>query len=149
MRSEWSMPDGHLVAILGLCCGIRPCNVFEWGAGETTPILRDALFQWGGNLISVENSPEWAAKAGAHLVEDRDKYVNWPLENMKSSGWDLAIVDGRWRSRCLRAIHGRARFVALHDAQRPYYHEAAALYGEPLLNVGHSDGRELWIMSCK
>lgn len=137
------MAQEHFQVYLALAWGAGR-DVFEWGSGGSTLALRAA----GINVVSVDNDPEWAERTGAKLITDRDEYVRavddivWPL-------WPVIMVDGRWRSRCLRAARSRIAkggVVLLHDAQREYYHEAASEYDRILKLPPDAEGRELWIL---
>lgn len=135
------MSHEHFQVYLALAWAARG-NVFEWGSGGSTLALRAA----GINVVSVDNDPEWAERTGATLITDRDEYVN-----AVPSGARVVMVDGRWRSRCLRAARrysgwSEGDVVLLHDAERDYYHEAAALYPCCLRLTPDREGRELWIL---
>lgn len=121
-------------------------EVLEWGSGGSTvyfpKFLRenDIPFSW----TSIEYNREWYEKvkeatkdeprvdvvlfdSGNTNMKQRnnpmDEYVKYPSTlNMK---WDLILVDGRKRRRCLHEATQLLSYtgvVVLHDAQREYYH---------------------------
>lgn len=121
-------------------------EVLEWGSGGSTyyypKFLRenDIEFNW----LSIEYNREWYEKvkeavkdesrvevvlfdSGNTRMKQRnlpmDEYVAYP--STLERRWDLILVDGRKRRRCL--IEASRMLVpwgcaALHDAQREYYH---------------------------
>lgn len=147
----WTLGNAHTAAIVGAVSAIRPSYILEWGSGESTETLRRMASRFGARLESIDNSPGWVRQTGARLIEDRDQYVSWPVEHAPAAGWGAVLVDGRWRSRCLRAIHGSlaaGALVFLHDAERDYYHEAASKYCV-LASIKNEEGVELWILSAQ
>lgn len=129
-----------------------PCvNVLEWGAGGSTVYFTRFLAGLGVNYTwtSVEHDIQWAKALEPHLDtafaqvclftcdgdprQNRklpmDDYVNFPRSLHRQ--WDLILVDGRRRRRCLleapRCLqpHG---VCLLHDAERVYYHCAMEVF---------------------
>jgi predicted O-methyltransferase YrrM len=141
---DWALPLEHASAIAALLFVAPPRHALEWGSGASTRLIRRAT----PDLVSVDHDPGWAEATGAKLLEQRDEYVGWPTVHAPPGGWDFVLVDGRWRSRCLRAIrpyvsqHG---VVALHDAERRHYRAAADEYAWRCTMVAR-DGRELWLL---
>lgn len=128
----------------------RSLNIFEYGAGYSTLYYSGVLkeqrcsFQWH----AVEHQDWWwrkvqqqAARKGIlsevflylcalnETQQDIAAYVQKPLHlNMK---WDIILVDGRFRRRCMEIAKQCLKpdgVIVLHDAQRPYYHSACALF---------------------
>lgn len=134
-------------------------DVFEWGAGGSTHYFpsflrsRGVPFSW----VTAEHDPGWAARVASLLEEDglagvrvklldptednpkeeehrsfpMDDYVSYPSKLRRN--FDVMIVDGRRRRRCLleaarRVVPGG--LVVLHDAHRPYYACAFSAYDE-------------------
>jgi hypothetical protein len=131
-----------------------PLTIFEWGCGGSTvhfakylrKLCRD--FVW----ISAETDTDWVDTVATETMglpvvftvypyrtqregwqrQDElkrlpmDEYVNAPLT--VGPCFDIYLVDGRKRSRCLDVARGalyKGGLVILHDAEREYYHEAA------------------------
>ena len=81
--------------------------------------------------------PEHAADRDADL----DDYVRYPAST--GGRFDVMIVDGRKRRRCLMAaadLMGPDTVVLLHDAWHPHYHCALGRYA-----ASRFLGDELWI----
>lgn len=58
-------------------------------------------------------------------------YVEYPRRVRGEEGFDIIIVDGRFRRRCLLVaaeVLAPEGLVLLHDAQRIHYHSSLALY---------------------
>ena len=74
--------------------------------------------------------------------ENVEKYVNFP----KSLGlrFDLIVVDGRYRRRCLIAakdVLAEGGVLILHDAQRTHYHSSLSEFGQvEWLTTGYMPG---------
>ncbi len=105
-----------------------------------------------------ERAEAWAERPGVQLVAwrygrlqpwhrvadrgtDLAPYVAFAARTGRQ--WDLVLVDGRHRRRCLlEAAHQLAAggVVVLHDAHRPYYHCAFAAYAAHALV-----GDDLWL----
>lgn len=119
-------------------------DVLEWGSGGSTKHFSEFLtsksisYSW----VSIEYNKKWAEKitqlripncniilfdVGNDTLKQRntnmDEYVNYPKTLNKK--FDFILVDGRKRRRCLieaKDILKENGLVALHDAQRTYYH---------------------------
>lgn len=122
--------------------------VFEWGSGASTVFLAERARE----VVSVEHDPVWAlttAKAlASHKLDNADLYVEIPEgsrgESSDSESWnryvdvlldypdqhfDLIIVDGRSRMRCLqRASQVTRRAVLLDDSNRGRYADAEKFF---------------------
>jgi hypothetical protein len=74
-------------------------------------------------------------------AKDLDDYVSFPSQC--DLRFDLVLVDGRKRRRCVLAaasLLDASGVVLLHDAQRPYYHCALSTFPS-----SRRIGDELWI----
>jgi len=120
-------------------------SVLEWGSGGSTEhftkFMRDhkIKYEW----ISIEYNGEWAKKVQSLKIPntkvvlfdvgnsslkqprnvDMEDYINYPFTLNKK--FDLVLVDGRRRRRCLINASKFVKddgVVLLHDAQRKYYH---------------------------
>lgn len=130
----------------------RPLRVLEWGSGGSTVYFTRFLreknipYEW----VSVEYNKGWHERIRSATEEDTatsvvlfdsgngsilqpdvpmDEYVNYPKTLGKE--FDLILVDGRKRRRCLlaaRELIVDGGFVFLHDAQREYYHSAFSVF---------------------
>lgn len=116
-------------------------DVLEWGCGGSTYYYTQFLERHGipYSWTSIEHKAEWAgmitqALAGNINVEiftqtDWDEYVGFPATLEKR--FDLILVDGRQRKRCLeraRALVKAQGAVLLHDASRTRYRGGFAGY---------------------
>jgi predicted O-methyltransferase YrrM len=135
-----------------LLARLRPRNCLEWGAGYSTlhfPAFLGPEATW----LAVEHNREWAAKIdtlnerasvrihhvaanhspwsdpdGDGAYSDLADYVDHPAA---FAPFDFVLVDGRARASCLEralTLTTDRGLVLLHDAQRPYYHQALAGY---------------------
>ncbi|MEU7484270.1 carbohydrate binding domain-containing protein [Streptomyces sp. NPDC042319] len=88
--------------------------------------------------------PHFGISHHADRDADLDDYVDHPAKVSRGPGeYDVVLVDGRKRRRCLlaaRQLLGDRTAVLLHDAGRPYYHCALKTYP-----AGRFIGDELWI----
>ena len=126
--------------------------IFEWGIGGSTKYFTDVLaglkvdFEWH----TVEHCSIWVDKVKSNIEDHRvhfhvldygkytceetrslcmKEYVNAPLIVEKK--FDLMLVDGRKRARCLCAAKSLLKddgVVFLHDASRVHYHSALKKY---------------------
>ncbi|MGP9022853.1 carbohydrate binding domain-containing protein [Streptomyces sp. BR1] len=88
--------------------------------------------------------PQFGPSHHADRVADLDDYVAYPAQVSSGPGeYDVVLVDGRKRRRCLltaRGLLGDRTVVLLHDAGRRYYHCALETYP-----AGRFIGDDLWI----
>jgi len=137
-RKAWmSVPDADLLERAILRSGLgEPLRVFEWGGGRST-FYFTAMLQARGRAFSwttIEHNAEFADSLRPYCSKAVVRHV--PIDDGPERYVDaiaderphLAIVDGRFRRRCLLAAAARADVVVLHDAQRPYYHDAFSAY---------------------
>jgi len=120
-------------------------EVLEWGSGGSTAYFtrflraHDIPYTW----TSLEYDPNWFKEVSREIADDpdteivlfdmegknprrrdvpMDEYVEYPRTLGKQ--FDLIIVDGRKRRRCVEAAHtllSKEGVVLLDDAFRPYY----------------------------
>lgn len=130
----------------------RPVNVLEWGCGGSTVHFtrflraRGIPYRW----LSIEHDKEWHDIVTAEVTGDPDTRIAWIPAGATRDEWrtipmdeyvdfpasaneryDVIIVDGRKRRRCLlaaRALLKPGGAVFLHDAQRSWYRCATATY---------------------
>ena len=134
--------------ILALGAEVRllksPCKILEWGAGGSTLYYTAQLekeckdYEWH----SLEYNRKWfdklygkvTEKTSLHLFDyggwtrdfctarPMDEYVSFPSQlGLK---FDMIIIDGRKRRRCLleaKKLLKKGGLIILHDAQRHYY----------------------------
>ncbi len=177
MIDEPAMSPTHIKAVLDCLLAYNPVHVLEWGSGGSTihfpHVLNDAghRFTW----TALETDPAWARRvelgaAGlpvtcygfdqnistvpASIYQSRLKelaltdYVDWPLD--KGCKWDVVIVDGRKRARCIavaKQVLADGGVILLHDAQRDYYHDACE--GLDIVKHRDSHGEQLWEMKLE
>jgi hypothetical protein len=132
----------------------KPKRVLEWGSGGST-LYWPAEFpdvEW----VSIEHNPEYAAALEGRLHAnttlhrlDFPAYYQLPAE---FGVFDLVIVDGRERVRCLdaaRSLLAPGGAVVLHDAGREryepgrHYYERLTVLVEPKAG---KDPRGLWLL---
>lgn len=124
----------------------RPVSILEWGTGGSTVYFSKLLEKWNApyRWLGVETNPEWAVnicKRSGSFVEmvlfdrgirdlrayrgkvDLEEYIKYP--STRNDFYDLILVDGRCRRRCLLETPSLLHLngvVLLHDSDRPYYH---------------------------
>lgn len=118
-------------------------DVLEWGCGGSTYHYTQFLERHGipYSWTSVEHQTKWSdmvtqALAGKANVEiftktDWDEYVGLPATLGKQ--FDLILVDGRQRRRCLQQARMLVKprgVVLLHDATRTRYRGGFANYSD-------------------
>lgn len=147
----------------------RNFDVLEWGGGHSTMYFVNFFnFFKGINLTwdVVEHSKDWyelmkswkLSNVNLHkaivncskndlVKHPMNKYVNLPKTLNKK--WDVIIVDGRKRRRCLieaKDLLKENGIIILHDAQRDYYHSAFEYFdGKFITEVDKFNGSRIWI----
>ncbi len=129
-------------------------DVLEWGCGGSTVYFSNLLRQhvrleW--SWLSIEHAATWADMIeeyvgqdvtiqlfdtkGINPLEDRGldmtNYIEYPRRTGKK--FDVVIVDGRRRRRCLLETPGLLKpggICLLHDAERSHYHCAFDAFAE-------------------
>ena len=138
--------------LLKLSVGNSVIRILEWGSGGSTVYFTDFLKKNSIEYFwqSVEYNKNWYEKineivstnnninikffnVGSNSLKqintNMDEYVSFPSNNGKK--YDLIIVDGRKRRRCLleaKKVLKEGGVVFLHDAQREYYRCAFSSY---------------------
>jgi len=122
-------------------------RVFEYGGGGSTVWFAARA----GEVVTVEHDEQWAsilaaavADCSGCVVHSRrldsadDSYVR-SIQEHPDGYFDIVVVDGRERVRCLEAAREKVRpgaLLLLDDAQRPRYAPAYELLAEwPLRTV--------------
>lgn len=118
-------------------------DVLEWGCGGSTYYYTQFLERHGipYSWTSIEHKAEWAdmitqalaAKTNVKIFTktDWDEYVGFPATLGRQ--FDLILVDGRQRQRCLQQAHMLVKtrgVVLLHDATRTRYRGGFARYSD-------------------
>jgi hypothetical protein len=151
------MDEPEIAALRKILFARKPKRVLEWGAGGST-LYWPAMFpeiEW----VAVEHNPAYAqALQGKTPPNVRLLHLAYPeyheLTAAELGGkFDLVIVDGRKRVRCLdmaRDLLEPGGAAILHDAGRERYAPARAYYRS--VTVLHppkpgKDPRGLWILS--
>ncbi len=146
--------------LLAHCPKNKTASVLEWGSGGSTVAFPKFLKANGRsvNWLAVEHDSKWAERvianviAGVRVVNIKtDGPQGWKPyiepEAAKGKKFDVVIVDGRMRRRCMAMAAGllaEGGIVILHDAERPYYHPAfdqfEGSFVTPRLWVGKAKG---------
>lgn len=130
-------------------------TVFEYGLGNST-------YFWGGRarqVVSVENDPAWfdkiagrlPANCTARLETDGSRYARAIEES--PDGFDVIVIDGRWREACVRHALPCLRTGGLVILDNADHHPdcAALLRGADLIQVDMSGfgpiGANTWTTS--
>lgn len=106
---------------------VRPhWRVFEWGSGHSTRWWAQRVKQ----VIAVESEPKWYQEINAPLAElsnvelvlreQEDAYVGM-LAAQAETAFDVVVVDGKHRQRCLHSVleHAdRVRLLIVDNADR-------------------------------
>jgi len=133
--APWLTPS----AVLFLESYLKPADVgFEWGSGRSTVWFARRL----GKLVSVEASRQWYATVTGRLVtaqvsrkvdyqyipcecQEIDEPVEHPYASaartMADGSLDFALVDGKIRAACMRAILPKIKvggLLILDNAER-------------------------------
>jgi hypothetical protein len=138
--------------------------VLEWGSGGSTVHFTEVLrargvaYEW----LAIEHDRAWHGMVSERLRDDprtqvvlfdagnaklrprdmpMDEYVGYPASLGRR--FDIVIVDGRKRRRCLltaKDLLTESGLAILHDAQRPYYQCAFGAY-----TTGEFVGRHVWV----
>jgi len=120
-------------------------QVFEYGGGGSTLWF---LAQ-GATVVTVEHHPEWAAHLRSRVTSDRwtllerseaDSYAAYvgAIEEYADDTYDVVVVDGRERARCLTAALPKVRpggLLIVDDVDRERYQAAMAATGWPRRDV--------------
>ncbi len=110
-------------------------RVFEYGGGGSTAWFLDR----GAEVVTVEHDARWADALARDLGGERWTLLRRPAEDGFGSYvdavsdypdgyFDIVVVDGRERARCLLAARSKVRpggWLVLDDSDRARYAEAA------------------------
>lgn len=121
-------------------------DVLEWGSGYSTKYYTELMLKNGIEYSwdTMEYSRGWYEKVKNWRLKNVRAYL-FPTENPEESDmnefvkfpatlkkkYDLIIVDGRKRVRCMleaKKLLKKNGIVILHDADRKNYHEAFKFY---------------------
>jgi predicted O-methyltransferase YrrM len=75
-------------------------KVFEYGCGDSTLWWKNKV----KTVVSVDTNKEWADKVGAIYYQDKDGFINSPLNFIEDSKFDCVIIDSEpveWRDECV------------------------------------------------
>lgn len=122
--------------------GVR---VFEYGGGGSTLWFLDR----GATVVTVEHHREWAAALAASVPADRWTLLERPLDDdavsyvdairdFPDDSFDIVVVDGRERARCVAAARSKVRpggLLIVDDADRERYGAAIAAVPWPRRDV--------------
>lgn len=117
-------------------------------AAETTPAEVAERLSAGGTVVVSFDYGMLRPDLPDHEADrlpDLDDYVHFPAA--LGLEWDLAVVDGRKRRRCVlqaASVLNAGGYVALHDAWRKHYQCAWSAYAS-----GRRFGDEWWIGSAR
>ncbi len=147
LKPQPMMDPPEVEALRALIAERQPKRVLEWGAGGST-LYWPAAFpevEW----VAIEHDPEYAAALEGRL------HANTSLHRLDFPGYyrlpetfgcfDLIIVDGRRRVRCLdaaRELLAPGGAVVLHDAGRERYAPGLAYYGKHTVLHPPKEGRD-------
>jgi predicted O-methyltransferase YrrM len=122
----------HYLTLYAMVLGMECKNVFEFGCGNSTRVIIEALRHTGGHLTSCDTRE----KAWAKIMQSPALYDNWDfyqgpgLEAVKAlvlkEGFDLVLHDGSHEAGIvedeLEAIIPcvkRGGLILLHDTRHP------------------------------
>ena len=148
------MDAPEVEALRALLAERKPRRVLEWGAGGSTLYWPAQLpdVEW----VAIEHNPEYAAalegRLNANTTLHRLDFPDYYRLGPEFGTFDLIIVDGRRRVRCLdaaRELLAPGGAVVLHDAGRERYAPGRAFYKK--VTVLHppkegKDPRGLWLL---
>ena len=142
----------------------KPVDVLEWGLGGSTVYFTQFLRQVGSNWswLAIEHDKQWHDKIIPNLGSltevwlydklgadprarqtDMTDYVEAPLRAEPPRLYDIIIVDGRYRRRCLLTAAKSLKssgLCLLHDADRSYYRSAYSAFR----SHGRIPGTQWW-----
>jgi hypothetical protein len=115
---------------------VTSARVFEYGSGTSTLWLCNRAHE----VVTVEHSPRWAwqvcrGAVGAHnllIVLQRD-LERYPHEIEQRGEFDVVIVDGRERVRCIEIAREHVvpeGWLVLDDSERQGYRDGIALLAD-------------------
>jgi hypothetical protein len=150
------MDPAEIQAMRKILVERKPHRVLEWGSGGSTmywPRMFPSI-DW----VSVEHNPDYARALKGKITSNVTLLqLDFPsyheLTPKKAGMFDLIIVDGRKRVRCLNIgrdllVHGGT--VLLHDAGRERYTPARKFYQNIIVlspPKKAKDPRGLWLMT--
>lgn len=101
--------------------------VFEFGMGASTVYLADKC----SLLISVDHDEKWFSEIQKHISIQKAASVclsnrpyNYTIELEKDDFFDIIIVDGRDRVKCIESSIPKLKsggWLILDNSERPYY----------------------------
>jgi predicted O-methyltransferase YrrM len=154
LRAGPLMFPREIAALRGLLLSLQPRRVLEWGTGGSTlywPPLFPAI-DW----VALDHDPAYIqALRGRVAANVTLVHLPFPayyrLRAEEAGTFDLIIVDGRERVRCLdaaRSLLNPGGAAVLHDMHRARYAPARKLYRDvTVLCPVHSNGHGgLWLL---
>lgn len=144
MRLELPWLPFRLIDELGQKVG-SGSRVFEYGGGGSTLWF----LEQGAEVVTVEHHPGWAGELGKRITSDRwtllqrsadNDYADYvgAIEEYDDDSFDVVVVDGRERARCLTAALPKVRpggLLIVDDVDRVKYHAAMDATGWPRRDV--------------
>jgi precorrin-6B methylase 2 len=120
-------------------------RVFEYGGGGSTLWFLDR----GATVVTVEHHPGWASELRRRITSDRwtlversadDAFAAYvgAIEEHPDDSFDVVVVDGRERARCLTAALPKVRpggLLVVDDVDRERYQAAIDATGWPRRDV--------------
>lgn len=120
-------------------------RVFEYGGGGSTLWFLER----GATVVTVEHHPGWAAELRRRITSDRwtlverssdDAFAAYvgAIEEHPDDSFDVVVVDGRERARCLTAAMPKVRpggLLIVDDIDRERYRAAIDATGWPVREV--------------
>lgn len=74
-------------------------KVFEYGSGDSTIWWRHNCRE----IISIDTNKEWSEKTNSHFSNNKNEFLNFPLNFIERELFDCIIIDGDpvdWRDDC-------------------------------------------------
>lgn len=119
----------------------KEATVLEWGMGASTVWFAKN----GYYVISCELNLDWWLSVSDRLYKERcrthavlkdfhadgiEKYADWILDESEDETFDLVLIDGRNRCRCLGNVRSKVKvggMLCLDNSERQEYAKAVAL----------------------
>lgn len=109
---------------------------FEWGPGLNTELAKKYM----GKVYTVEHDPKWYEYYKTTYTNlifspiEKNSCLNYPSEINKISGKiDIAFVDGRCRTECVKACaKAGVELCIMHDSLNPFTYKPANDTAPPL-----------------
>lgn len=125
---------------------------FTWRCVETDPVWRTNVFEEFRQMNPYDVPNDIKIKIIDYKTHEQDALKKLCMKEYveaihQEKQWDIVLIDGRKRVRCIaeaRKTLNDGGCIILHDAERPYYHDACV---DMKIDKHYGPrGEQMWVM---